>query len=62
MSKNGKVIIDSMDVHIDGLCSTLNFSQSRSNYNTPRVLRCDQSTITDQTICNCSSDTILKLK
>jgi hypothetical protein len=37
MIKNGKGIIDSMEAHIDGP-SPLNFSQSRSNYNTPRVL------------------------
>jgi hypothetical protein len=37
MNKNEKVLGDSVETHPDGFSNNLNFSQSRSLFNSPRL-------------------------
>lgn len=53
---------DSVETHQDGTNSLLNSFQFKTTLNSSRVEKCDQSTSTDQMICNCDCDQIPKLK
>lgn len=63
MNKNELPLGDSLETHQDGLNTHLNSLQSPNlSVSSSRSERCDQSTMTDQMICNCACDTIPKLK